>query len=264
MAEKALSTQAAMKTHEMDFSIEQYQQEGYTGPLPLLSAEEAAAGRTAYFHAIGQSEAAPGPTNEPPGGFNLRYRWAYELATHGKTLDYAEEILGPDIVLWAMVFWYKEPHNTKYIPWHQDATYWGFEPPKVMTAWLAIDDSDTENGAMMVIPGTHSSGIFEHGKSDKEGNLLSVNQAIDTCHFNESTAVTLELRAGQISLHHGLVVHGSLPNYSTRRRCGLTLRYTTPDVKFIPRDDQLFYWKTVLVRGEDRFGNLELVPAPTF
>ena len=69
---------------------------------------------------------------------NLRFRWAYELATHQRILDYAERILGPDIVLWAMVFWYKEPHNSKYIPWHQDATYWPMEPRINLTAWMAL------------------------------------------------------------------------------------------------------------------------------
>ncbi len=245
---------------------EQYEQDGFVNGITVLDEQEVIEFRQAFDRLeadIGKEAAQIGIV-----GKEHEYEFIWGAATHPKILDAVEAVAGPDIVCLATHFFCKYPTEDMggdaFVAWHQDATYWGFEPPKVMTAWLAIDDSDTENGAMMVIPGTHSSGIFEHGKSDKEGNLLSVNQAIDTCHFNESTAVTLELRAGQISLHHGLVVHGSLPNYSTRRRCGLTLRYTTPDVKFIPRDDQLFYWKTVLVRGEDRFGNLELVPAPTF
>jgi ectoine hydroxylase-related dioxygenase (phytanoyl-CoA dioxygenase family) len=196
------------------------------------------------------------------------HAFIWKAATHLKILDVIEALMGPDLVLLATHIFCKYPTadmgNEAFVAWHQDATYWGIEPPNVMTAWLAIDDSDEENGAMQVLPGTHRQGILDHGKSDRKDNLLSVNQAIDPSNFDESTAVTLTLNAGQISLHHGLAVHGSLPNCSNRRRCGMTLRYTTPDVKFVPRDDQLFEWKTVLVRGEDHFGNLALLPAPEF
>ena len=117
-----------MKSARGTFSLDQLEEDGYTGPVPLLSAEEAAAARRAYFEAIGQSEEAPGPNSGPPYGFNTRYRWAHDLSVNERVLDHVETALGPDIVLWATVFWYKEPHNTKYIPWHQDASYWPMEP----------------------------------------------------------------------------------------------------------------------------------------
>jgi ectoine hydroxylase-related dioxygenase (phytanoyl-CoA dioxygenase family) len=187
------------------------------------------------------------------------HEFIWKAATHPEILDAVEAVYGPDLVCLATHIFCKYPtadmRNDAFVAWHQDATYWGFQPPNVVTAWLAIDDSDGDNGAMMIIPGSHKTGLMEHGKSDREGN---------TSHFDESTAVTLELKAGQISLHHGLVVHGSLPNYSNRRRCGMTLRYSTPAVKYIPSDAQLFKWNMVLVRGEDRFENLKLLPVPEF
>ena len=255
MAEKALSTQAAMKTHEMDFSIEQYQQEGYTGPLPLLSAEEAAAGRTAYFHAIGQSEAAPGPTNEPPGGFNLRYRWAYELATHGKTLDYAEEILGPDIVLWAMVFWYKEPHNTKYIPWHQDATYWPMEPRINLTAWVALGPTFRDNGCLRLIPGSHKRWLDEYYQPLDQNSAFHDGLTAD--QVDESSALDLEMSPGEVVFFNEATLHCSDANVSDIPRLAYALRFTTPEVKFDPdglKEKGIDYLtKTMLVRGEDRY-----------
>ena len=117
--------------------------EGYTGPVPLLTPDEAAAGRRAFFEAIRQSEDAPGPSDFRPGGFNLKHRWAHDLATHDRVLDHVELALGRDIVLWATVFWYKEPHNTKYIPWHQDASYWPMEPRINLTAWIALGPTFT-------------------------------------------------------------------------------------------------------------------------
>ena len=57
-------------TPSSGFSPHRYRQAGYTGPVPLLSQEEAAAGRKAFFAAIGQSEDSPGPTDERLSGFN--------------------------------------------------------------------------------------------------------------------------------------------------------------------------------------------------
>ena len=137
------------------FSLDQLADEGYTGPVPLLTPGEAAAGRSAFFEAIGQPEDAPGPSEFRPGGLNLKHRWAHNLATHEGVLDHVEMALGRDIVLWATVFWYKEPHNTKYIPWHQDASYWPMEPRINLTAWIALGPTFSENGCLRLIPGSH-------------------------------------------------------------------------------------------------------------
>ena len=236
------------------FSPDQYRQAGYTGPVPILSEEEAAAGRKAYFSAIGQSEATPGPTNERPGGFNLRFRWAYELATHQKTLDHAERILGPDIVLWAMVFWYKEPHNSKYIPWHQDATYWPMEPRINLTAWVALGPTFRENGCLRLIPGSHSQWLDEqHQPLDREsafGHGLSADQV------DESSALDLEMAPGEVVFFNEATLHGSDANSSDMPRLAYALRFTTPEVKFDPdgwKEISNYYLGTMLVRGEDRF-----------
>ena len=66
----------------------------------------------------------------------------------------------------------------KFVAWHQDLTYWGLEPPQAVTAWLAIDDVDIDNGCMRVVPGSHRQGILTHETSAMAGNLLSINQEI--------------------------------------------------------------------------------------
>jgi ectoine hydroxylase-related dioxygenase (phytanoyl-CoA dioxygenase family) len=141
-------------------------------------------------------------------------------------------------------------------------TYWGLEPPFAITAWYAVDDSDVENGCMRVIPGTHRAGIREHGKAERPGNLLSINQEVSVTVEEEARAVDLVLRAGEISLHHGMAIHGSNPNRSTRRRCGLTLRYVPPSVKQVALNSQGRGYTAVLVRGEDRFHHFEDRPLP--
>ncbi|HWP40235.1 MAG TPA: phytanoyl-CoA dioxygenase family protein, partial [Tepidisphaeraceae bacterium] len=140
-------------------------------------------------------------------------------------------------------------------------TYWGLEPPFAVTLWIAIDKSDVENGCMRVIPGSHRGGLLPHGKAGKSGNILGHNQEIDPRLIDESRAVDLELEAGQASLHDGLTVHGSNPNRSNRRRCGMTLRFTRPDVRPVPG---VFVDKPILISGQDRYRNFTYVPRPDF
>ncbi len=192
---------------------------------------------------------------------HLDQEFVWELATHPKILDCIERLIGPDILLLATHFFCKYGPQEKFVAWHQDVTYWGLEPPEAITAWYAIDDSDCENGCMRVIPGTHH-GIQEHGKSNKEGNLLSINQEVPVSEKDEQRAVDFILKSGEMSIHHGQLIHGSLPNRSTRRRCGLTLRYVPPWVKQLERNSMRRMWKAILLRGENRKRNFGEIPMP--
>jgi non-haem Fe2+, alpha-ketoglutarate-dependent halogenase len=200
--------------------------------------------------------------------FDQRFVW--ELAINPRVLDAVEAVLGPDILLLATHFFCKYPSpgaadpTEKFVAWHQDVTYWGLEPPRAVTAWYAVDDSDRENGCMRVIPGTHRGGIREHGKAERAGNLLSINQEVPVTPDEEARAVDLPLRAGEISLHDGMLIHGSNSNRSQRRRCGLTLRYVAPSVRQVVQNSQGRAWAAVLVRGTDRFHHFgdNLAPFP--
>lgn len=193
-------------------------------------------------------------------------RFAWEVATHPTVLDTVEAAIGPDILLLATHFFckYPEPGATtapKFVAWHQDVTYWGLEPPLAVTAWYAVDDADVENGCMRVIPGTHDA-IREHGTSQRAGNLLSINQEVPASEAEEQRAVDVVLRAGEISLHHGTLIHGSNPNLSPRRRCGLTIRYVPPYVRQVATNSQGRTWTAILVRGKDPYGHFGTVEAP--
>jgi non-haem Fe2+, alpha-ketoglutarate-dependent halogenase len=178
-----------------------------------------------------------------------------EIASNPVILDCVERLIGPDILLLATHFFCKYGQDAAWVAWHQDVTYWGLQPPEAITAWYAIDAADCENGCMRVLPGTHRAGVREHGTASGQGNLLSVNQQVPVTPEEESRAVDLVLKAGEISLHDGALIHGSLPNRSTRRRCGLTLRYIPTSVgpAISGPDGSVRRWNAVLVRGEDRY-----------
>lgn len=192
--------------------------------------------------------------------FDQEFVW--RIATNPIVLDCIRALLGPDVMLMATHFFCKYGPTDKFVAWHQDLTYWGLEPPIAISAWYAIDDSDCENGCMRVIPGTHRRGILTHGKSAKQGNLLSINQQALISEQEEQRAVDIVLKAGEISLHHGLLIHGSQPNASTRRRCGLTNVFIPANVKQVEKNSLGEYFRVVLVNGQSRQTNLSQQPAP--
>jgi len=241
-----------------------FERDGYVAPIPVLSADEAAGVRACFD----ELEAREGRERCQIGLLDRHFdqRFVWELATHPRILAAVCAVLGPNVMLLATHFFCKYPADEgageRYVAWHQDVTYWGLEPPVAVTAWYAVDDSDVENGCMRVIPGSHRGGIRPHGTAARAGNLLSINQEVPVLPEEEARAVDLCLRAGEASLHHGALIHGSLPNRSRRRRCGLTIRFVPTYVRQVAPNSQGRRYTPLLVRGEDGFHHFPLLPLP--
>ena len=205
-----------------------FNEQGYIFPLELFDAEQTAAQR-AYFDRLLAMATAAGLDNYAVNGWHNHCRGLYDLVCHPRLLDYVEDIVGPNIVCTMTHYFSKNPTDSKSVYWHQDAQFWPLTPSKVVTAWIAIDDVDEANGAMQLWPGTHLRGVipFEY-VTDEENGVLN-EHVHDPERFGAPVAVAL--RAGQLSLHTDMLLHGSLPNHSGRRRCGLTIRYMPPEVR---------------------------------
>ncbi|MBV7331498.1 phytanoyl-CoA dioxygenase family protein [Chloroflexi bacterium TSY] len=247
-------------THQQ---AEQYKKEGFLSPISVIDYTEA----ERYRQRFDQLETKVDKKTAQIGliDYHFQEKFIWELATHPRILDAVEAIAGPNFYLLATHFFNKYGEGDQaeaFVAWHQDVTFWGLEPPYAITAWYAVDDSERENGCMRVIPGTHVTGVIEHGKSDIDGNLLSINQEVAVTPDDEEHAVDLILKAGEMSLHNGTLIHGSLPNKSDRRRCGLTLRYVPTWVKQTELNSQGKGWNAVLVRGEDKEKNFAEIAAP--
>jgi non-haem Fe2+, alpha-ketoglutarate-dependent halogenase len=228
-------------------AVQRYRNEGYVSPIRVLSPVAAAGYRQ-------QLEAVEASGRLPAGGLrsksHLLLKWVDEIVRHSKVLDAVESIVGTDILVWGTSFFIKEPRNKGYVSWHQDLTYWGLEPPDIVTAWIALSESSAANGAMRVIPGTHTSEVVPHKDTFAADNLLSRGQEISV-EVDEGKAVTLELEPGQMSLHHVKLIHGSEPNPSRVRRIGLAIRYLPTRVRQTAGAAD----SAMLVRGVDRFGH---------
>ena len=202
-----------------------------------------------------------------PDGFDINLvnnwhkanRWVYDLCRTPAILNYVEDLIGPDFFQWGGQFFCKLPGMTSEVPWHQDAQYWPLTPHETVTVWLAFYDSDDENGAMRVVAGSHDVGMFDHDTVDRVENVL--NQSIDEGQFSPDDVVTIDLKAGEMSLHDDRLIHGSGPSVSGRRRVGLTMRFCPTKVKC-----DLSVWPTFeayQVRGEDVFNHNPVGRVPT-
>lgn len=236
--------------------IESFNERGYLCPLDVFDAAEIRAHR-AFFDRILAEAAAKGWNSYAINGWHARLRTLWELAQEDRILDYVQDLLGEDLICWGTHYFCKLPGDGQAVAWHQDASYWPLTPSKTVTVWLAIDDADRANGAMQVLPGTHKRGQLAYRRSAAaERNVL--NQTVPDVERFGVEPVALEMRAGQMSLHTDWVLHGSEPNASTRRRCGLTLRFVSPDVQALKGWNR----QGILCRGQDRFGHWPRVPRP--
>jgi non-haem Fe2+, alpha-ketoglutarate-dependent halogenase len=235
--------------------VEAYQRDGILFPIPVLSPAETARFRAAFEEVADRLGGRP--LAQALGHTHGYFRWSYDLATHPAILDAVEDVLGPDILVWTVSIFPKYPRDPGYISWHQDGTYWGLDSTRVTTAWVALTDSVPENGCMRVVPGSHRRSILPHRDTYAPDNRLSRGQEIEVA-VDEHEAVDVVLRAGEMSLHHVNIIHGSNPNTSDRSRIGFAPRFTTPETRQVDGEPPT----AVLARGRDAYGHFRLLQAP--
>lgn len=227
--------------------VARYQRDGIAFPIPVLSAEEVGEFRE-------KLEAICVDRPKRLDQLHLQFPWAYRLASHEEVLDAVEGILGPEILVDGNLIFYKQPRDPRYASWHQDSVYSGWHLTPSVSAWIALTPSERANGCMRVIPGTHKQGLLEH-ENIQDPNLLNRRGERLRMDVDESQAVDVVLRPGEMSLHHTNIVHGSNPNTSDGPRIGFIVRFVTN--LSTNRDRQV-----MRVRGNADCSHLRLVAPP--
>ncbi len=248
--------------HLTNEQIETFWEKGVVYPLTAISRREATS-LIPRFIAL-QERMGNWTNSKQLLKVHLVSRWVYELAVNHRILDAVEGILGPNILLWGVTFFAKKPKNNLHVGWHQDLLYWGLKPQEgVLTVWLGLTDANEKNGAMQVVCGSHQQGMREHENICDEHNMLMSSQNSSLTEEDEQSRINVELLAGQFSMHHSMVLHGSGPNLSGRPRIGLSINYISPDVVQTNNDG---VDRAMLVRGVDEYGHfvLERPPAADF
>ncbi|HAP09205.1 MAG TPA: phytanoyl-CoA dioxygenase family protein [Planctomycetaceae bacterium] len=236
--------------------VADYNQSGYVRRFRAYDPEQILAIRQ-YFDRLLEKTVAAGGNSYSISTAHLKYGGVYDILTNPVIVDRVADLLGDDVVAWGSHFFCKMPGDGKAVAWHQDASYWPLSPSHAVTVWLAIDDADLENGCMKFIAGSHHSGHLTYRRSSpEEHNVL--DQTVENAESFGSVVVD-DLQAGEASIHNDLLLHGSDPNSSTRRRCALTLRYAAAAV----RAGSGWNEKGVVVRGQDPSGHWANPARPT-
>jgi ectoine hydroxylase-related dioxygenase (phytanoyl-CoA dioxygenase family) len=235
--------------------ISAFNRDGYLTGLRIFSEEEITEIRR-YFDELLARTLAAGGDSYSISTAHLRFGRVYDILTDRRIVDRVKDLLGEDVIAWGSHFFCKMPGDGKRVSWHQDSSYWPLTPSKAVTAWLAIDDASVENACMRFIPASHHLGHLTYTLSETdEANVL--NQTVVGAE-TLGQPVDDELKAGEISIHSDLLLHGSEANQSSKRRCGLTLRYCPSSV----RAELGWNAKGVIVSGRDDSGHWANPPRP--
>jgi len=141
---------------------------------------------------------------------------------HPQIAEIASELMSdPVIRLWHDQVIYKGPRTGGGVGWHQDYGYWQHvAPADMVTCWLALDDCDEENGAMMMLDGSHQWGLLDEDQAFGGPDLEAAIHHLPPQFASQAKMVPMNMKAGQASFHHCLTFHGSYENRSDRpRRC---------------------------------------------
>jgi len=225
-----------------------YVSDGFHFPIPVMNKCQARSFRTKLedFEAKNDKNIRQKIKTK----MHLVLTWINDLVTLPTVLDSVEDVIGPDILCWNSTFFIKEAHYPGHVTWHQNSAYWGMDSPDNVTAWIALSCVSIEAGPMRVIPGSHKRPQLDHEDTFAEDNLLSRRQRLAK-DPDDTDGIDLVLEAGEMSLHHVALVHGSSSNRTNDRRIGLAVRYLPPHVRQVGGIEDT----ALLVRGEDCYNN---------
>ena len=234
--------------------VNQYENRGFVAPLDVLSSTEAGEIR---------KEIENIETNWPGEIEGLGRNYIHlispifdKVSHNKKILDAVESIIGKNILICGTTLFIKNPKEKGFVSFHQDAKYIGLEPHNWVTAWIAVTDANEKNGCMRMLSGSHKKDLLHHNQNFDENNLLTRGQTIKNVKIKDTTPVIL--KAGQMSLHHPKVVHGSGINYSDDRRIGFVIQsYIGTNVNQV-----LGKMHVQLARGKDNFKYHNYVKRP--
>mmetsp|Transcript_63373 Transcript_63373/g.125304 ORF Transcript_63373/g.125304 Transcript_63373/m.125304 type:complete len:340 (-) Transcript_63373:98-1117(-) len=193
---------------------------------------------------------------------HLKYKWWYDLCTPSCILDVVEDLLGPNLLIWKSQLWIKEPGADAFVGWHQDATYWGLEPPDSVNVWMALTDVTPAHGPLELLPGSHADALPTTDTYSVD-NILTRGQDIDWDSvpggLHQDKVFRATLRPGEFSVHHLCTAHASKPNGGAGRRIGFNATFVAPSVSSVRADGA----SAMLVRGADTHGHFGLEVQPS-
>ena len=167
-----------------------------------------------------------------------------KYARHDRILDIVECLLGPNLRFHNNKLNMKDPGHGSAVEWHQDWAFYPHTNDDLLEVGIALSDMTEENGALMVIPGSHKGKTWDH---HQDGFFVG---GVTEPTFRPDGAVSVTVKAGGITLHHVRMLHGSKPNRSAKPRRMFFIGFCATDAwPLIPSGDSLEELHERVVRG---------------
>lgn len=149
------------------------------------------------FHALGAWRIRPG---------------FHDLLWHPAWLVPASQLLNGPVRFWHDQLFCKPAHHGGGVAWHQDYSYWQRTSPLAhLTCWIGLDDATTDNGCLEFVPGSHRWDLLPI--TGLAGDMDAIKEVLRAEQWEQfQSPVKIELKAGEASFHHPLMVHGSRNN----------------------------------------------------
>lgn len=211
--------------------VEFYRQNGYLAGIKVLNDEQIEVLRqelselvdpshpgNALFYEFNSNESADptkilfhalGAWRITPGFHDLLWNPAFCVP--------ASQLLDGPVRFWHDQVFYKPAHHGGVVIWHQDYSYWTRTQPMAhLSCWIGLDDSTRENGCVHYVPGSHRWNLLP--RKDFANDMDTIQGVLNEEQKREFKPKAIELRKGECSFHHPLMVHGSFENKTDRPR----------------------------------------------
>ena len=148
------------------------------------------------FHALGAWRVMP-------GFHDLLWNPAFTVP--------ASQLLAGAVRFWHDQLFCKPAHHGGVVAWHQDYSYWTRTKPMAhLTCWIGLDDATAANGCMQYIPGSHRWPLLP--VTGLAGDMDAIRTVLTDEQLRQFQPTAIELKKGECTFHHPLMVHGSYEN----------------------------------------------------
>lgn len=177
----------------------------------------------------------------------------HDLLWHPAFVLPASQLLGGAVRFWHDQLFVKPAHDGGVVIWHQDYSYWTRTKPMAhLTCWIGLDDSTTNNGCVHYVPKSHRWNLLP--REDFANDMDKIREALTVEQLREFRPVAIELKKGECSFHHPLMVHGSFANTSDRPRRAAVINVIRDGVRS-DSDEPLLEGVPTVAKGEKLAGH---------
>jgi len=202
-----------------------------------FNSNESADPNKILFHALGAWRVSPA---------------FHDLLWHPAFVTAASQLLGGAVRFWHDQLFVKPAHDGAVVIWHQDYSYWTRTKPMAhLTCWIGLDDSTTENGCLHYVPRSHKWNLLP--REDFANDMDKIREYLTDQQLSEFNPVAIELKKGECSFHHPMMVHGSFANTSDRPRRAAVINVVRDGV-VSDSDEPLLDGVPIIPKGEKLSG----------